>query len=126
MYRTWLGIGILLVLLIFGLTVSVFLEKIQAPIATQLEEAARQAFSGNAETAYSIADRSRDHWNGHWRQTAAFSDHEPMDEIDSLFGQMETYAQSHMTQEFAACCRRISLLVEAVWEAHALNWWNLL
>lgn len=126
MYRTWLGIGILLFLLIFGLTVSSALQKMQAPVSEQLEAAAQQAITGDTAIAYAAAQNARKQWNSRWRPTAAFSDHAPMDEIDGLFGQMESYVQSDMPREFAACCRRISILVEAVWEAHTLNWWNLL
>lgn len=123
MYRTWFGILLLVCLLIFGFAVSIVLQKLQAPVSAQLEDAAQQALLGDLQAAQTIARRAHQKWLDRWRITAVFSDHAPMDEIDGLFGQL--YAYENM-QDFAACCRRISLLVEAVWEAHALTWWNLL
>ena len=123
MYRTWFGIFILLFLLIFGFTVSSVLYHLQAPVASQLEDAAKQALSGDLHTGQTLAQKAHQNWLDRWRVTAAFSDHAPMDEIDSLFGQLDAYKNP---QDFAACCSRISVLVEAVWEAHQLTWWNLL
>lgn len=123
MSRTLFGILLLVCLLIFGFIVSVVLQKLQTPVSAQLEAAAQQALSGNLEGGYITARTAHQHWLDRWRVTAAFSDHAPMDEIDGLFGQLYAYGN---TEDFAACCRRISLLVEAVWEAHELTWWNLL
>ena len=123
MYRTWFGIFILLFLLFFGSTVSSVLQHLQAPVASQLEDAAKQALSGDLPAGQALAQKAHKNWLDRWRVTAAFSDHAPMDEIDSLFGQLAAYGNS---QDFAACCSRISVLVEAVWEAHQLTWWNLL
>lgn len=126
MYRSWLGVGLLLVLLVFGLTVSTLLRTLQTPISARLEEAAQQVLSGQSQKAYITARKAHRMWEDRWHLTAAFSDHAPMDEIDGLFGQLRSYAQDQNFREFAACSRRISILVDALWEAHSLNWWNLL
>jgi len=49
-----------------------------------------------------------------------------MDEIDSLFAQLEVFRQAGLWGDFSACCRRLSRLIEAMAEAHSLTWWNLL
>ena len=126
MYRGWFGLGILTVLLALGLWVSVLMDSIHAPISQQLETAAQQTLSGDVAAGHATALHARESWDKYWRFSAAFSDHAPMDEIDGLFAQMESYAHADSAREFAACCSRISMLVEAVTEAHRLTWWNLL
>ena len=126
MYRTWFGIFILLFLLFFGSSVSSVLQHLQAPVASQLEDAAKQALSGDLHTGQTLAQKAHQNWLDRWRVTAAFSDHAPMDEIDGLLAQLPCYARSGNTGEFAACCTRCSLLVQAISEAHSLTWWNLL
>ena len=54
------------------------------------------------------------------------ADHAPMDEIDSLFAQMEVYAQARDSLHFGSYCARLAELITAVSDAHQLNWWNFL
>ena len=126
MSRGWIGIALLVVLLILGLTASAVMDRMQLPITRQLEQAAQAALSGDTQQGFSAASTAQKQWEQRWRVTAALSDHGPMDEIDGLFGQLNAYMQSNQIQEFAACCRRIGVLVDAVREAHSLTWWNLL
>ena len=126
MYRGWLGFGILTVLLALGIWGSVLMDNIHTPISRQLETAAQQALSGDVDTGHATARKAKENWDSHWRFSAAFSDHAPMDEIDGLFAQMESYAHADSARDFAACCSRVAMLVEAVTEAHQLTWWNLL
>ena len=126
MYRGWFGLGLLAVLLLLGLWVGVLMDGIHEPISGQLEKASQQILSGDVDGGRAAAQAAKESWDSHWRFSAAFSDHAPMDEIDGLFAQMEGYAQADMPWELAACCARISVLVEAMAEAHRLTWWNLL
>ena len=54
------------------------------------------------------------------------ADHGPLEEIDSLFAQVQIYADTGKTADFAAYCTRLAKLVTAVGEAHGLTWQNLL
>lgn len=126
MGKFWLGVGILLLFLVLGFWVMASMDATQQQIAQTLETAAQQALSGDVRQGYGLAQEAQHRWQRRWHATAAVADHEPMDEIDSLFAQMEIYAQGGDTLEFAACCHRVAQLVRAVGEAHRLNWWNLL
>ena len=126
MSRGWIGIGLLVVLLILGLTTDAAMDRLQLPVTQQLEQAAQQALSGDGQQGFSLARTAQAQWEQRWKVTAAFSDHGPMDEIDGLFGQLNAYMQANQIPEFAACCQRIAVLVDAVREAHSLTWWNLL
>lgn len=125
MARFWLGAGLLAAFLALCLGVGVAMEQTHEPISAHLEQAAGACLDGDPQAGYALARQAHDRWRSGWNWVAAVSDHAPMDEIDSLFAQMETYAQAGLTGEFAACCNRLSQLVQAVAEAHSLHWWNL-
>ena len=126
MYRFWLGIGLLVFLLLLGFGVGIIMERVNLNISRDLETAAQQVLAGDTETGYITAQRAKHQWERHWHGTASVSDHEPMDEIDGLFAQLEIYRQTGKYGDFAACCARISMLVAAISEAHSFPWWKLL
>lgn len=126
MGRFWLGAGILIILLALGLWVMGIMQAKQSPISQKLEQAAEAALSGEELQAESLSRQALSLWKSGWHGAASVSDHSPMDEIDSLFAQLEVYRQSNAPMLFAACCQQIASLVDALAEAHSLSWWNLL
>ncbi len=124
--RFWYGSAILVFFLVLGLLVAWGMENMQRPVTGKLEQAAQAALDGDMEQGIILAQTAKDTWQRHRDLTAAVADHAPMEEIDSLFAQVEVYAQSEKTVDFAAYCTRLARLVEAVGEAHALTWQNLL
>lgn len=126
MNRFWIGIALLAAFLILGLWVAWSMNNIHEPIARSLEQAADAALAGDLETGAAIAAEAQSTWDRHWRGIASAADHEPMDEIDSLFAQVQIYAQAGKAADFAAGCGRIAKLITAMGDAHAPGWWNLL
>ncbi len=126
MGRLWLGVGLMAVLLTLGLWTASAMDELHGPISHTLEEAAAQSLADNLDGGITLAMQAKRDWQTHWRCTAAVSDHTPMDEIDGLFAQMESYAASGQTTEFAAYCARLAQRVAAVGDAHKFTWWNLL
>lgn len=126
MGRFWLGLGLMVVLLALGLWTASAMGDLHEPISGTLQKAAEQCLSGNAENGFSLARQAQRRWEGSWRRTAAVADHTPMDEIDGLFAQMETYAKAGKELEFAAYCSRLAARISAVGDAHQFTWWNLL
>jgi hypothetical protein len=49
-----------------------------------------------------------------------------MEEIDSQFAQLNVYAGAGERLSFAAICAQLASALEAMGDAHALNWWNLM
>ena len=126
MTRGWIGLGLLTFLLITGLLVTGFMGRVHKDVSRELEEAARAAGTGNwAEAAEDARDAYED-WQEHWHLSAAFADHEPMEEIDSEFAQLWPYLEARDAVVFSALCRELARQVEAIGDAHGLNWWNLL
>ena len=126
MGRFWLGIGILVVFLVLGFWVTYAMDNVHSEISKTLDDAVAQTLGGDLTEGIALARQAKDRWQSHWRGTASVADHAPMDEIDGLFAQLETYGQAGLSGEFAAYCARLSNLVIAVGEAHSLTWWNLL
>lgn len=126
MKHFWSGIGLLAVLLALGLWTSHAMEAVHAPIADSLALAAEKTLSGNTGEGIDAARQARSQWEQHRHATASVADHEPMEEADSLFAQIESFIVAGDMSQFAACCARLSELVRAISESHTLTWWNLL
>ena len=124
--RFWIGVGTLCVFLAAGLGITWGMEKIHEPAAQTLSRAAQTAMDGDMEQASALARQAHDRWEHYWNLTASVADHSPMDDIDSLFAEMEIYAQAGEQNHFAACCAQLSKLLGSMSDAHAFSWWNML
>ena len=76
-----------------------------------------------SETGGSRAEADWNKWE-HFR--ACFADHTPTEEVGAELAAMDTARQERETADFAASCARAAKMVQAVGDAHALCWWNLL
>ena len=126
MRRFWLGVGILVLFLILGLWIGHAMNDVHQTISQTLDDAAVQSLGGNLSKGMSLAQEAQQLWQNNWHGTASVADHEPMDEIDGLFAQLEVYGKAGAATDFATYCARLSRLVSAMGEAHAFTWWNLL
>ena len=126
MKRGWIGSGLLAGLLILGLLVTWFMGRTHTGISEELELSARFAIAGNWEEAEELAEEAYEDWQDSWHFSAAFADHEPMEEIDALFAQLLPYLLNQDAVSFSTVCRELARQVEAIGDAHNLNWWNLL
>lgn len=126
MKHLWIGISLLVCLLAAGAISSYGVQQAQKPLTAQLEQAADTGFRGDWEQAEAFFNAAQTHWEKHRKFLAALTDHEPMEEIDSLFGQTKFYIKAQDPVLFAGVCNRLSQLTQAIGEAYRLSWWNLL
>ena len=126
MKQLWLSILLLTVLLAAGIFSSLGARWVQAPVADQLDHAAQAGFSENWELAEDLFRKAQTRWETYRNALATITDHGPMEEIDSLFGQLEFYRQAKDPVLFSSLCKRLSLLTEAIAESLSFSWWNLL
>ena len=117
--RTILGIGILIFFLTGGLLSSRFMERTCTPISKLLNQAAEN-------TDPKLAQKAKNLWDSCHHSIATLADHTPMDEVDSLFSQAMNYAKNGNKQEFSAICSRLASLVDAIYEAQKIYWWNII
>lgn len=126
MKRCWFGFGLLLAMLIGGALVTRVMTQSHEALSSRLEQAAAAAAAENWDGAEEHFLGARKAWEENWLFSAAFADHEPMEEIDGLFAQGEVYLHARNPEGLAAICAQLSKDTNAIGEAHALNWWNLL
>lgn len=126
MKRLWIGIVILVILLALGIGTTLFAIRTHRHISQQLEQASEAALRGKWEEACHLALQAKEQWEHFRHATAAIADHEPMEEIDNLFSQLEVYRVTRQQIPFSTCCASLSVLTNAIGESHAINWWSLL
>lgn len=124
--RFWYGVVLLVLFLALGQLTAWAMQRAQQPVQHTLEQAAASALQGDMDRGVALAQTAKQAWERHRPLTATVADHEPMEEIDSLFAQVEIYAQTEQNTEFAAYCTRLARLVEAIGQTHKLTWQNLL
>lgn len=126
MKRLWIGVTILLVLLALGIVTTHFTSHTTEEISEQLQLASGAVLLGHWEEAQTFSRRARAQWEAYHHWIAAVADHEPMEEIDDLFTQLEVYLQTRQQIPFSICCTSLSAMAKALGESHAVNWWSLL
>ncbi len=126
MKRIVLGCSILGVLLALAVLFSAQMGRMHAPLSKALQAAADASAREDWAAAQQLADKAAADWERCKHFTAALADHSPMDEIDSLFCELTVYLEEREMPHFAATCRHLATLTEAMMENHALSWWNLL
>lgn len=125
MKRSWIGLGLLLVLLAISLLVTWGMDRIHDPIAGALEQAAAETLQGDWENAGRLFDNARGSWEKWAHFRTCFADHSPVEEIDADFASLGVYRTAREDADFAAGCMELSEKVAAVGEAHGLVWWNI-
>ena len=126
MLRLWIGIGILAILLAMGIGLlwgsGVFFEE----LSQDLLQAGDFALAGNWQAAGEKVEKSREKWEAYRPFWASFTDHEPVEQMQNLFSQLELYRARQLEVEFAAVCRNLVHVAEAIDESHSLKWWSVL
>lgn len=124
MTRFWLGVGILAVLLFSSLVFGVQMKDLNEGLSQQLSQAAEQALAENWEEATTLSAQAFQSWNKHRKFAASLADHEPLEEMDRMFDQLQVYKNRRMATEYAALCALLSRQAEAMGESSSLTWWN--
>lgn len=124
--RFYLGLIILAILLGLGTGTAWCMERMHAPVEQLLTSAARLAGEGRLEEALPLAQKAYDRWQQYHSITASLADHAPMDDTDTLFEEMLVYGDMEEVPHFVACCRQLTIMTEAMYDAHAFSLKNLL
>ena len=109
MKRFWLGVGLLLALLIGGLTLSGSLNRRYQPLTQTLTRAAEAARESDMTLSGDLLEQARQAWDR-----------------DRNFAAAENFCKAGDEEETAAACGQLAALIRALAESHQLSWWNLL
>lgn len=126
MNRLWIGVVILFLLPALGVGMLRGSAVFFGECSRDLEEAGDLAMAGNWSAAGAKVAQSRTRWERYQRFWAAFTDHEPIEQMQTLFSQLEVYEACRLEAEFATACRSLVNLSEAIDESHSLRWWSIL
>ena len=124
--RFLLGFFLLLLVLSFAIAAAIGMKAIHAPAEANLKEAARLALAEDWEHAIELARNAYNRWETYRGVTAAFADHNPMDDTQRLFEEMLVYAEAGEAPHFAACCAQLSTMLRAMYETHSFSLKNIL
>ena len=125
MTRLWIGAGLLLALLLGGLGLRLGIVPFQESVAKKLDTAATLAVDGSWKMAQNTAFAARDRWRRHKNGIAAVTDHEPMEEMEGLFQELN-FLDSDRAVDFACICVQLAEISRAIGETQRLKWWGVL
>ena len=126
MKRTVFGLVLLLVLLAAGITSALGMSRYHEKVAALLDQSAAQAMDDDLPGAMQTAQQAWEQWERGWNISAAFTDHDPLEQIDGGFAQLKLYGEAGEALPFAAVCVELAKQVEAIGDAHGAQWWNIL
>lgn len=126
MKRLWIGVVLLVLLLAGSLFLLDFSSRFYKDFSVSIEQAGSFALAGDWTNALEHARLCQKKWEKKQHFLAAFTDHEPIEQLDTLFSQLEIYGKDRLPVEFACVCRQLYHLVEAIDESHSLKWWTIL
>jgi len=126
MKRSWMGAGLLLLLLAGGLMATRTMGRIHDPIARDLTAAGENALGGNWEEALVLFQRASDSWQRSEVLRDCLSDHTPMEQIDSDFTVLKIYGRIRDGTAFATLCSATAERVTALGQAQKLLLHNFL
>jgi hypothetical protein len=126
MNRLWIGAGLLILFLLLGIVFGVWMDQTHSDLSLVLEEASQLASQERLQEAAALSQDAYTRWLRCRNATASLADHTPMEEIDSLFRELEVYVQMDEPVHFAATCAQLSAMLKAMSESQSVSWWNLL
>lgn len=126
MNKLWIGIGLMVILLLGGIGLlwgsNVFFDG----FSRYVSEAGELALVGDWSGATEKMNKSQRQWDTYRRFWASFTDHEPVEQVQTLLLQIELYRKEQREVEFASACRALSRVAENIEESHSLRWWSVL
>ena len=126
MKRLWIGVAFLVLLLGGSLALLVFSGGFYRDFSAALDEASALALEENWTEAIEKVQFCQKKWEKNQHFLAAFTDHEPIEQVESRFSQLEIYGEHRLRVDFAAVCQQLRHCAEAIDESHSLKWWTVL
>ena len=126
MNRLWIGIALLVLLPVVGFGMMWGNVSFFGALSREVDACEEAALAENWTLVAEKAAQCREKWEKYCHFWASVTDHAPIEQMNTLFSQLELYENRRKAVEFAACCRAIATQMEAIRESHSLAWWNIL
>ena len=125
MKRIWFGVVLLILMLVLGLISSTFMKETWLKQSENLNRAAILASDGDWINARNLLAEAQAEWEEKQLLLAVLCQHEPIEQIDGLFAQLEVFSESRRTASFSSTCVFLSKLIDSLGRSHNLNLKNL-
>ena len=125
MKRIWFGVVLLILMLVLGLISSTFMKETWLKQSENLNRAAILASDGDWVNARNLLAEAQAEWAEKQLLLAVLCQHEPIEQIDGLFAQLEVFSESRRTASFSSTCVFLSKLIDSLGRSHNLNLKNL-
>ncbi|MBE6957527.1 MAG: DUF4363 family protein [Ruminococcaceae bacterium] len=126
MNRLWIGIVILFLLLGLGVGLMWGSVAFFGSLSQKVEACGEAALRGNWAFVARETAECEEKWEKYAHFWASFTDHAPVEQVETLFAQLELYKKQRLSVEFAACCRSLAKEADAIGESHGIAWWSIL
>ena len=126
MKRLWLGVSFLVLLLAFGIWQTVGVSGIHGDLSQTLSDAALAASLQDWETANNLTENAQTQWDRDRHLTASFADHQPLEEAEQLFAELQICKELSLEENYAVVCSNLSQICKAIGESFQISWWNVL
>lgn len=126
MKRLWLGVAFLILLLASGIWQMAGLSHIHSRLSQTLSDAALAAQQENWNTADTLSQNAQSQWEQYRHITASFADHEPLEEAEQLFAELQLCKALSLEENYAVVCSNLSHICKAIAESFQISWWNVL
>jgi len=126
MKQLWWGIALLIILLAGSIFLGNRLAESGEQPLRDLDRAASAAAEGSWGKASALVLRAEKHWHSHRKLAAVLSSHDPLEQVDAAFAQLNTYAAAKDPVQFRALCAVLGQELTALYQSGLFRWWNLL
>ena len=125
MKRSWIGFGLLAVLLAVSVVVTGFMGRIHEEMALDLKQSSECARLSDWDNAALFLERANRNWEKWDHLRSCFANHQETEAIDASLSALDVLRQSKDATAYQASCAALTKQVEAMGEAHKLTWWNI-
>lgn len=126
MKQVWIGLGLLAVLLLGGIWMGNALEQAHAQQTRDLQQARTAAMEENWNLAGAHLTRARKEWDQKRNVSSVLYRHDPLDQIDGLFAQLEAQLACRDRAGFCGNCALLAKNLQNLPQSHSFHWRNLL
>lgn len=125
MKKMWIGVGLLVLLFGMGIFMGWWFPTVHDPVGQQLRQAQESCLAGDWQETEQAFYAAKLQWEKYRDITAMLCDHDPQDQMETLFAEAEVYCRTRDGEHFPPTCARLAAMSDAMEDLHRLNLPNL-
>ncbi len=125
MKRLWIGCGALILMLAVSLLPWYLTVSMERAVTSKIAQAEDHATAGDWEKAAAAAEEAKSEWDRRQNILEAFSSHEPLEYMQTIFGDLMLSAEEEDCDSFLRAAFRIRLTAQISSQEQKLSWSTL-